>query len=270
MVLNRVFRLFGESADEVVTREVEWLVEMIRERAITPQLSDDPDGDARFDLLDQLGFLLLHHYGRGERFPAASQAARRGVALGRELFFGEWRNHFAIFEGPAWNSRDCREKLGWYNTYRRSSCCALLLNDLAAAQELSKYPGPDAYQSEVEATRRQHEFYLILAAVLRGDLTDELQASWQSLKRSAPSRIKLMAQTLESIESGSGSDALQGIKKMCAQYRNHRDDIREFYAAISLDASILWNLARLRGLAADDLTIDEQDVILTPTSCGIV
>jgi hypothetical protein len=270
MSSDRIFRLFGDSAEEIIVKECRWLAEMSQERALTPRLSDDPDGDARFNLLDQLGFLLLHHYGRAEGFPTANQAARRGVELGRELFFGEWRNQFAIFEGPAWNNRDCRERLGWYDTFRGSLCCALLLSDLAAVRELSQYPGPDARQSEVEATRRQHEFYLVLAGVLRGEVTNELQESWKSLKRAPQTRLKQTAQALEFIENGDSDATLLSIKKLCAHYRTHRDDIRAFYAAISLDASILWNLAKLRNLQVDNLTVDEQDVVVTPSSCNLI
>lgn len=267
---DRIFRLFGKSAEEVVAKQYRWLAEMVRERAVSPRFTDDTDHDARFELFDQLGFVLLHHYGRADGFPSANQAARRGVELGRELFFGEWRNHFAIFEGPAWNNQECRERIGWYNTFRESLCCALLLNDLAAAGELSQYPGSDAYQSEVEAPRRQHEFYLVLAGFLRGEVTNELQESWQSLKRSPQTRLKQMAQTLEFIENGDSDATLLSIKKLCAHYRTHRDDIRAFYAGISLDASILWNLAKLRNLQVDSLAVDEQDFVVTPSTCDLI
>lgn len=268
--MTRISRLFGESAEAVISEQSNWLAETIHERSITPALSDDPNGDRQFELLDQIGMLMLHHFGCAGEFPSAEKVARRAVQLGEELFFGSWRSHFAIFEDPPWDNERCRQELGWYDTYRQSLCAALLLGDLAAASRLSQYPGSDAYQSEVEATPAQHEYYVFLARTLRGDSPEMLHQEWERLRSTRSSRLKPLVGALEAIENRDAADAVKGIQRYCAYYRSHRDDIREFYAVISLDASILWNLASMRGLSVDGLSLDEQDVILTPASCGLV
>jgi hypothetical protein len=268
--MTRITRLFGDSAEVVVLKQSNWLLKNIDERSTTPALSDDPNGDRQFDLLDQVGILILYHFDRAEGFPTAESAARRAVQLGQELFFGSWRNHFAFFDGPPWNDEKCRQELGWYDTYRESLCAALLLGDLAAVSRLSHYPDSDAYQSEDEATPAQHEFYVLLASILRGDSPENRHQAWERIKSTRSSRLKPLVGALEAIENRDAAAAVKAIQKYCAYYRSHRDDIREFYAVISLDASILWNLASLRGLAVNGLTLDEQDVILTPASCGLI
>jgi hypothetical protein len=268
VVCDRALRVFGGRRERVfdeMSRSVREMVGWRKEMMGCGTVNHDAFWTG--SIHDYYRGLVFLHFAHDAGIGGPIEIAAKALDSAQEYFFGAWRDAYSFFPGEPWNRQQCHENLCWYFPFRESVCVSLLLDDWESTRKFSEYPvAPHA--DDPEATFDEQEFYVLLAGQLRGEPPEALTARRRTIEASRRRAPKFWLETLDAINAHDRAAITTGLRKSCALFRKQQD-VTIFHLAVSVDASILWNLARLNGCVIEDLSVDEWDVILTPKSCGI-
>ena len=186
-----------------------------------------------------------------------------------EYFYGDWRNRHEYVYGEILDRQKCREKLEWFDEYRMALLCAFLSDDMEFRNDVTKWAGEDLPFDDCvwNYTQQDHDFYILLGLYYQENqeaIVDKLSAK---IEKGRARRAKACLKTFRAINEGNSKDfegAIKAIHKLHYTSRRatyqHSDPLR----TISIEASILWNLARYEGLKLPEFHEDIMDHIMQP------
>jgi hypothetical protein len=189
---------------------------------------------------------------------------KRAIEYSHEFFFGSWRE-----SGENSRSSDYwRRDWGWLHGYHAGLLSSLIVGDGDAAREISKYPDIDCDMNEFEVTKEDLMYLILLARWISGRNRRDANL-YEQITRGRRRRAKLLLTCLDSLIAHDSprfgttiTDYLKHFTKSESQPRIDK--------VVSIDGSILWNLADCNGLELPILELRLKDVVVTPVSMGIV
>jgi hypothetical protein len=222
-------------------------------------------GHSALDVDDYYFALILKHIEYEDLDRSGRDLATTGAWAAWAYFYGDWR-------AKAKKDRRTKEgELQWYDAYREGLLMTLLLGDSTRAADLLAWPTPSCpYDSEfADHTRQEQASHVVLAAVVRGDVNDEVRKELTA-HRSSKTRgrgglmFTAAAHLLEEDIPGI-VDCASALVKQWKQKADARNPIM----LVDLDASLLLLMASDKGSVGLDLRPDIMDWLMTPESIGM-
>jgi hypothetical protein len=179
-------------------------------------------------------------------------AGRRVVAASLHYFYGAWRDSFVWYHDEHFNRTGARTKLPWIDMYRTGLPLALSLGDWASADKLLEWPGPDLHFDEGldDLTEEDNAYQIWLASRLRGEPASACQTQLDVVVQGRRKRPKLAQAAAQALLD---KDPVAFTQALTAHLRHHRQrefDSKQLNAALCLEATALWHLARRQGLCS--------------------
>jgi hypothetical protein len=211
--------------------------------------------------LGALGYTIEHPVLRDWR-----EAGRQLVAADLYYFFGPWEK---FRWGSGVMSRElARVKLKWISNYREALPIALSLSDWTSADRLLEWPGPDLKDDEGidNRTAEDNAYQVWLAMRLRGESGPEVDARRDLIARRSRQRPKLLALAADALFAGESDQLAKSLAEYLKYYRKREIDLRRdpgtplVRQGICLDGTVLWHLARRRGLG--EIKLPEELMIM--------
>jgi hypothetical protein len=178
-----------------------------------------------------------------------------------EYFFDPWRDDFKRFGYDPYDRARARQELPWMNNYRVGLLIAAAFSDWQSFDRLQEWPGPDLPFDEGTDDRTPEDcaFHIWLAMTLRGQgaAAKSQHQRIQDGARRRPRMLLAIAETLLAQDAAAVSRELTAYLKY---YRKNELRLNRVDFAVACDATILWHVARRRGLGA--ITLPEEVFIL--------
>ena len=223
--------------------------------------------------LGALGHTIEHPVLRDWR-----EAGRQQVGATLYFFFGPWRekvrwheHSFTSMSTKVLNRKQTRTKLKWIHCYRHALMIASSLSDWDSADRLLAWPGPDLKEDgEFRFTAEDYAYQIWLAMRLRGESGSEVDARRDLIARRSRPRAKLLALAADALFAMDSKQFAKTLADQLEYYRKreialHRDPgERLVWDGISFDGTVLWHLARRRGLGEIELPKDLMIMIARP------
>jgi hypothetical protein len=192
------------------------------------------------------------------------EAGRRAVMADLYYFFGPWREKKFLHYDVVINPAQARATLKWLGNYRDSLMMALALSDWQSADRLLEYPGPDVKDGQIPQKRpAEHSNYQIwLAMRHRGESGPDVDPRRDLFAQSSQPSRKLLGLAADALFAGEPKHMAKALANYLKAYRREMPRAREervVFDGVSLDGTVLWHLARRRGLGEiklpEELTI---------------
>lgn len=190
-----------------------------------------------------------------------------GSALAVDYFCGPWRDAYQPWdddETTIWDRKTCRAEFQWVDPYRDGLICAFYIDDRAAVMKILSYTAGGALgedEGTLDRTADDCAFYELLGAYGVGD-TSLMQRQLDVVRNSKRRRVKLLTAMFESMLGGDAKIFAKATNKYLAGYMKTEHRTNRLDAAISLDGTIMWHLAKLAGCADMGLVEDELRPLL--------
>jgi hypothetical protein len=218
-----------------------------------------------------LGYTIKHPVLRDWR-----EAGRQLVAADLYYFFGSWREKVRWYEHSftkmsvkVLNRKQARAKLKWISYYRTALMTASSLSDWKSADRLLEWPGPDLNDDEgmgENLTAEDNAYQIWLAMRLRGESGSEVDARRDLIARRSRQRPKLLALAANALFAEDSDQLAKTLADYLKYYRQREIGLgrdpgqRLVRDGISPDGTILWHLARRRGLG--EIKLPEELMIM--------
>lgn len=236
----------------------------------------DLSGDTHdFGQLKSLGFQLDDRFrlaclGFLEAIPVASPwadwraSARHAAALAEPYFYGPLRDGYKKWpdEEPLLTREQARAKLEWIRVYRTCLLCALLVDDESSLSRVLAWPDTDLPVDDDlgDLTAMDNKYHIYLAMRLRGDPLAKFEPVAKVVRTGKRPRAALL---LESAEAALVGDEALYAEKLKHVLSNWRKTLKpDEFRVVSIEGSILWHVARRRGLALPELPEKLADLVL--------
>jgi len=166
------------------------------------------------------------------------------------------------------NREQVRAKLKWISNYREALPIAVSLGDWTSADRLLEWPGPDLKDDEGydERTAEDNAYQVWLAMRLRGESGAEVDARRDLIARRSRQRPKLLALAADALLDGESDQLAKTLAEYLKFYQKREIDLRRdpgrrlVRQGICLDGTVLWHLARRRGLG--EIKLPEELMIM--------
>ncbi len=190
-----------------------------------------------------------------------------------EYFFGKWQErHIGTFyakpddwDNPIWGpvgpDRAKDDLLNWLDRYRAGLMWALVLDaepELIAMLEwgiptrkLDSMPG--------DWTVEDNFVWFVISAFLRGEGLNRYPDLRDKIAGSSRKNPKILLGVAEAIDAGNAGLVTKGIKELL---KRHIRTVQTHPKQVSLDATILWHVARRRGMVLERPTDKEHGYLI--------
>jgi hypothetical protein len=167
------------------------------------------------------------------------------------------------------NRKQARSKLKWISYYRTALMTALSLSDWKSADRLLEWPEPDLNNDEglgENLTAEDNAYQIWLAMRLRGESGSEVDARRDLIARRSRQRPKLLALAADALFTGAPDQLAKTLADYLKFYRQREIGLgwdpgdRLVRDGISPDGTVLWHLARRRGLG--EIKLPEELMIM--------
>jgi len=231
------------------------------------------DGRSR-DLFICYEQIQLTHLGVEHSFGTSREISETASQLGVDLFCGSWRDHALFHSGKVLNREQCRTKFDqWLDDYRISLFFAFLSQNRSHAEQVSSYIGDDLYPDEgvwdrVEADRMV--YWLISEFVGQNKAPAN---ALEKIEKGRQKRPKQMLEILQAIERRDPAAIEKPMRELIKLFRTNdmklgKRDINTIRIVTSIDASVMWNLARMCGLEVNMPSEEVALHVITRESVG--
>lgn len=193
------------------------------------------------------------------------EVGRRVVAAVVHYFFGPWRDRFEFF-GQELDREKARAELAWSSYYREGLAVAMSLSDWASADRLLEWPGADLRFDEGmdDRTREDNAYQIWLASRLRGESVAAAVPQRDLIESGSRRRPKMLLAAAEALLDGDATALGEALTMYLRQYRKQEMRPNRVDFGVCIDATILWHLARRRGLGEISLPSDVMILIARP------
>jgi hypothetical protein len=215
-----------------------------------------------------LGYTIEHSVLRDWR-----EAGRQLVAANLYYFFGPWREKFRYFDDKVLNRKQARTELRWITHYRNALMVALSLSDWKSMDRLLEWPGPDLNDDAgmgENLTSEDNAYQIWLAMRLRGESGSEVDARRDLIARRSRQRPKLLTLAADALFAREPGQLAKTLADYLKYYRQREIGLgqdpgdRLVRDGISPDGTVLWHLARRRGLGEIKLPEELMLMIARP------
>lgn len=187
---------------------------------------------------------------------------RKGADAAVDYFFGSWRDAYRNREGT-WNRQECREKLAWIDPYLHSLFILSCLGDMNIIHSLATFPDVDLRSDDVDYKLVDKYYYIVLSRLIRELDIASSQELITQIEQGRGRRAKLLLQATLDLFQDKQKAFRKSLERFVVYYRKQVFDPLVFITYASEDASILWHLARLRGMEIHPFESDLMDMIVT-------
>lgn len=235
-----------------------------------------------FRITDPTKIAVLKHLGvtlPDEGLADWEPLTRETPKLSGQFFYGNWRDEFVNWEddgnlpdptkpwlksGPL-TVAECRDQLGWIDILRHGLFWALFFDDAEQLAKLVAWPDTDLREDEGldDLTKADCDYYVMLCKWLRGKPFDPDGPLTASIHSGTKKRPKLLLVTLRAIVRGDGPAYGKAMLDHLKHYQKSGFHTRSIRRCVSLDGSILWQVARRRGLPQPALPEALEHLVLS-------
>lgn len=193
------------------------------------------------------------------------EVGERVIAAMLHYFFGPWRDRFQHF-AEVLDRSQARLKLPWISYYRSGLAVAVSLSDWAAADRLLEWPGHDLSYDEGldDRTPEDNAYQIWLALRVRGERGEEADAQRDVIERRSRRRPKMLAAAADSLLDADVNGLTKALTMYLKHYREREIHPRQVIEGICFDGTVLWHLARHRGLGEIPLPAELMMLIARP------
>ena len=182
------------------------------------------------------------------------QLLEQVVSLAVGYFSGDWRRRGPVFSGEPATPERVREKARWFGELRLGLLAALLLGDEAGGRRLCEYADFDLPLADESPARQM--WVVWLAKHLSGAPVDEVHAAHAKVTSSrGVNAVKPLVAALDGLIAGEANGFCAGLLEHMKAFRAGLWKDFHYRGAefVSVEGSILWHLARRRGMEPPDL-----------------
>lgn len=195
-----------------------------------------------------------------------------------QYFHGPWRDGFVNWDGPTGEPLygsphltrgpltvvQCRQQLEWIDILRYGLLWSLFFDDESNLSKLIVWPDTDLREDEGidDLTKADCDYYILLCKWLRGEMIDPKGPINKSICEASKKRPKLLLAVLEATIK---DDSVAYGKAMLESLRHYQKvdfHTRAIHRSISMEATILWHIARRRCLTQPALPESLEHLIL--------
>lgn len=206
----------------------------------------DPNMDYVYKrtVVTESGFLCLYYYCLEDWLNVRKYAQVMFDGL-KDYFFGEWKDITPTDDGII--DRNWWKITGWITEFREGLLWASCLNKWDTVFEIAQYPD-DQCRRNTLYSKEFHQWYRLLAALLRGESINKLTRYTEFIENSRKRKEKYLLSLLRAVLD-KDSDRFNKILREYMKYYKKREFVKpEITEKLAIDATILFNLARHKGL----------------------
>jgi hypothetical protein len=259
-------------------------LENIKER---DYIQRDQAGWLRDDIKQTFEALLICHF----EIPYFEKTSKFFVEIGIdrtiEYFYGDWREGYREFDYEKPMPREhWRYNLNWCSSFRYGLLFALLSQDKEPLQRIVEWIENDLYYDKDSYSAQEMAFQLVIAYHIRGKSPKDYSEQVDLINKSHKQLPKMCLAIFDTMIK----QDISGFEKMvCKLVKWHIKNLIRKYPdrpklkvnpvefryhpenIVSLEASWLWNVARLSGMKIPtNLPEEIMDRIITPQSVGFI
>jgi hypothetical protein len=214
---------------------------------------------------DRLTFVVmgfLEAIPPGHAYADWRKLAAEAGSLAEHYLYGGWREGYREFPNSnRLTAAEARRELPWIDPYREGLLLALLSDDERALARIVAWPAEDLPVDDgtLDLTGMDNKYHVWLAGRLRGEGMDDLAGVIRAGKRA---RAVLLLETAEAVFAGDGAGAAKRLKKLGGNFRKSGFRTNRMDASVSVEGTILWHVARRRGMTLGGLTAGVMDLIV--------
>ncbi|MEQ8637590.1 hypothetical protein [Gimesia maris] len=229
------------------------------------------DAGRRADLFANLSILQLYHLQYEHSYKTVNETLLFMSNLIVDYLLGDWRQNASCLSGWEGMTRDeCRNELGWIDQLREGLVAIVLSQDNENLRKACEYPDEDLFFDEGswDRTKDDNTCFIVLARYIRDKSLDSSQELVARLEKCRRKRPKLFIAVLKAISEHDKARIRATIMDYMKQYVKVELD-KDVSIIVSIDGSILWNLAVMQCGELEPLDQELMDLIITQESLGL-
>ncbi|MDO5577229.1 MAG: hypothetical protein Q4F84_09125 [Fibrobacter sp.] len=236
------------------------------------------------DIVYCYDILRYEHLQTNHPFENIRIYAEKGVELGKEYFYGKWRDSYQKFlDTPGltrFSREECRRVTPWIVPLTYSILLSLLLNDTKSTLSFAEYIGDNLYSDVCDyygasILPQYVAYWNVLGYGIKNNTLIGCEEQKSIIENSSRRIYKMLLTCLESLFSRNVDlfqttfrKYMELFNKQVTDPKNKRSKWSYFY--MSLDGSILWNYANsILNANMPEFSEEIMDRILTASSCGL-
>lgn len=194
----------------------------------------------------------------------AQMCAQRSI----DYLFGSWRDHYEYRgrEVKILDAQGCRQRLPWFDVFHEGLCAALLGGEADTLDRLLQWAGDDlpfddgaAYVKGVD-----NGAYVVVGMGMRGLSSDATKKMREFIKTGPSRKANLFVRGYDAIEAGDAAALGKTLVELVKHHRKRRFHPQHPQRAITIEGTILWQLALRAGLKLPSLDEAVLDHIMRP------
>jgi len=222
------------------------------------------------DLFSNLNILQLLHLQYEDAFKTTHETLEFMSNLVVDYFLGDWRDNACCSDGEGMTRDECRKELEWQDPLREGLVAITVSQDNENLEKLCTYPEEDLFFDEGswDRTKDDNTCFIVLARFIRDKSLDSSQELVTRLEKSRRKRPKLFIAVLKAIAEHDKDRIRATMLDYMKQYIKVELD-KDVSMIVSIDGTILWNLAVMKCGELEPLDQELMDFIITQESLGL-
>ena len=207
--------------------------------------------------------LIMQHLEFKHPFDDVRGLATRCVAAAIDYLFGDWREGYNDW-GTVRTAEGWRRRLPWIETYRYGLTTALILDDDEGIAQLASWPEPNSKNDDgtVDLTPQDIRYHLALARFLQDGDDRRYKRIVKPIVESSRRRPRNLLACLDAVAQGDAEESEACLTKFLRYFRKQEFVTNRVDYTISIEGSILWNVARRAGVELFDMDEPTSDMIV--------
>ena len=219
------------------------------------------------EIWDLHSILLLEHFQFAHPFGSVRRYAEMLVKFSREYFNAKWIDNSMTAFGCLPDLY--KKRMTWLDPFRLGVLVAIMMNDQEGVHEITSWINGEFSRDELDYTQADIDYYVVLGKYLnQGVLQKFLIDSIKNRRRKRPKYLTEMLEALAQKDSKRFAAFFIEYHKLFDKNECDKDAFLLF-KNVNINGSILWNLAKLRGLEIPEFSENIMDRIITPQSIGL-
>lgn len=190
--------------------------------------------------------LIAFYYYYLEKKKDAKNTVISLLDYAKDYFFGKWRYEAPTDQGKIDPER-FRKYMNWIDYFRYIIFWGSCIDQWAQITEIAQYPC-DYTEGEIWEPKEYRSWYLLIAAILRGEPLEQLSKYTIVIENGKKKREKLLLKLLNAILDNDVDRADQELKSYLKYYKQYEFPKPEIREKLTIDGTFLINFARHKGI----------------------